>query len=191
MSPRRILIVYASHYGQTARIAESMADRLRAAGATVVLTRVGDFPRQIAPESFDGVIVGASINFGKHQRSIRRFVRANRDELQRIPSAFFSVSGAECSPDEAPRAMAKQYIANFVRETDWQPAMTESVAGAMAYTKYSPLVRWMIKRISQKEGGPADTTRDYEYTDWEQVRRFADRFAEALRTPEPVAATTG
>ncbi len=192
MSPRRILIVYASHYGQTARIAQSIADRLRADGATVLLTNVGDFPRQIAPESFDGVIVGASINFGKHQRSVRRFVRANRDELQRIPSAFYSVSGAECSPDEAPRAMAKQYIANFVRETGWQPALTESVAGAMAYTKYSPLMRWMIKRISRKEGGPADTTRDYEYTDWEQVRRFEDRFGEALRTPEASgAATTG
>jgi menaquinone-dependent protoporphyrinogen oxidase len=88
--------------------------------------------------------------------------------------------------------MAKQYIANFVRETGWQPAMTESVAGAMAYTKYSPLVRWVIRRISQKDGGPADTTRDYEYTDWEQFRRFADRFVEALRTPEAsVAATTG
>ena len=192
MSPRRILIVYASHSGQTARIAQSIADRLRADGATVLLTNVGDFPRQIAPESFDGVIVGASINFGKHQRSVRRFVRANRDELQRIPSAFYSVSGAACSPDEAPRAMAKQYIANFVRESGWQPALTESVAGAMAYTKYSPLMRWMIKRISRKEGGPADTTRDYEYTDWEQVRRFEDRFGEALRTPEASgAATTG
>lgn len=191
MSPRRILIVYASHYGQTAKIAHSVADRMRAAGATVLLTDVSDFPRPIARGSFDGVIVGASINFGKHPRSIRHFVRTNRDELQRIHSAFFSVSGAECSPDEAPRAMAKQYIANFVRETGWQPAMTESVAGAMAYTKYSPLLRWMIKRISRKEGGPADTTRDYEYTDWEEVRRFADRFAEAQRTPEAVSAATG
>jgi menaquinone-dependent protoporphyrinogen oxidase len=190
MSPRRILIVYASHYGQTAKVAQSTADRLRAAGAAVLVTKVGDFSRRITPGSFDGVIIGASVNFGKHQRSIRRFVRANRDELLRIPSAFYSVSGAECSPDEAPRTMAKQYIANFVREAGWQPAMTESVAGAMAYTKYPLPVRWLIKRISQKEGAPADTTRDYEYTDWEQVRRFADRFAEAQRTPEAVAVTT-
>jgi menaquinone-dependent protoporphyrinogen oxidase len=190
MSPRRILIVYASHYGQTAKVAQSIADRLRTAGSTVLVTNVGDFPSRVDPESFDGVIVGASINYGRHQRSIRRFARTNRDILQKIPSAFYSVSGAECSPDEAPRAMAKQYIATFVRETGWQPAMTESVAGAMAYTKYPRLVRWLIKRISQKEGGPADTTRDYEYTDWEQVRRFADRFAEAQQSPEAVVATT-
>jgi menaquinone-dependent protoporphyrinogen oxidase len=53
-------------------------------------------------------------------------------------------------------------------------------------------MRWMIKRISQKEGGPADTSRDYEYTDWDQVARFADRYAGTLKAPEgAVAAATG
>lgn len=183
MSPPRILIVYASHYGQTAKVARFVADRLLSTGAAVQASRVSDFPRLMEPGSFDAVIVGASINFGKHQRSIRRFARANRDELQRIPSAFYSVSGAECSPDEAARATAKRYIANFVRETGWRPAMTESIAGATPYTKYPPLVRWVIQRISRKDGRPADSSRDYEYTDWEQVGRFADRFAEAQRAP--------
>ena len=192
MPRRRTLIVYASHYGQTAKVAHFVASRLREAGGMVTLSRVDDFRGGMTPGQFDGAIVGASINFGRHQRSIRRFVRANRHELEQIPSAFFSVSGAECSPDEAPRAVAKKYIANFVRETGWQPTMTESIAGAMAYTKYSPVMRWMLKWISQKEGGPADTSRDYEYTDWEQVRRFADRFAEELKAPEAaVAATAG
>ena len=192
MTRRRTLIVYASHYGQTAKVAHFIAARLREAGDMVTLSMVDDFRGGMAPGQFDGAIVGASINFGRHPRSIRRFVRANREELEHIPSAFLSVSGAECSPDEAPRAMAKQYIANLLRETGWQPTMTESIAGAMAYTKYSPIMRWMIKRISQQEGGPADTTRDHEYTDWEQVRRFADRFTEELRVPEAVmAATTG
>jgi menaquinone-dependent protoporphyrinogen oxidase len=191
MSPRRILIVYASHYGQTAKVAQFVAERLVSMGATVRLSSVGDFPRLIAPGLYDGVIIGASINYGKHQRSIRRFARANRDELQRLPSAFYSVSGAACSPDEAPRATARQYIADFVRETGWQPAITESVAGAMAYTKYAPPVRWLLKVISRKEGGPADTTRDYEYTDWEQVRRFADRFSEAQCVPEVMTSSRG
>lgn len=191
MPPRRILIVYASRYGQTAKIARCMADRLRASGANVVLSNVKDVPRIIAPATYDGVIVGASINFGKHPRSIRRFARANRDTLQGIHSAFFSVSGAEASPNEASREVARQYIANFIRETGWKPAMSESIAGAMAYTKYSPLMRWMIRRISQKEGGPADTARNHEFTDWEQVRRFTERFAKELGEPETaVAAST-
>lgn len=190
MPARRILLVYASHYGQTAKIARYVADRLRASGATVLLSSVNDVPHRIPPAAYDGVIIGASINFGKHQRTIRRFARANRELLQGIPSAFFSVSGAACSPDEASRAMAQQYIANFQRETGWHSAIAESIAGALPYTKYSPIMRWIIKRISQKEGGPADVTRDYEFTDWDQVGRFADRYIGTLTAPEgaPVAA---
>jgi menaquinone-dependent protoporphyrinogen oxidase len=188
MPSRRILVVYASHYGQTAKVARYIADRLRASGATVLLSSVSDVPHRIPPGSYDGVIVGASVNYGRHQRSIRRFVRTNRDELQRVPSAFFSVSGAECSPIEESRAVARQYIESFVRETGWEPLMTESIAGAMEYTKYSPITRWIIKRISQKEGGPADATRDYEYTNWSQVGRFADRYIGMVTAPEGAAA---
>ena len=189
MSRRRILIVYASHYGQTARIAHFIADQLRTAGDMVTLSRVEDFRGGMVAGQFNGALVGASINFGKHQRSIGRFVRENREELERIPSAFFSVSGAACSPDEKARTTAQQYIANFLRETSWHPTTTESIAGAMAYTKYSPLVRWMIGRISRKEGGPQDTSRDYEFTDWEKVRSFAERFVTELPQEERATAS--
>jgi menaquinone-dependent protoporphyrinogen oxidase len=192
MSRRRILIVYASHYGQTAKVAHFIADQLRQAGDMVTLSRVEDFRGSIAPGQFNGAIIGASINFGKHQRSIGRFVRENREELGRMPSAFLSVSGAACSPHELPRAAAQQYIANFLRETGWHPTFTESIAGAMPYTKYSPFVRWMIGRISRKEGGPTDTSKDYEFTDWAQVRRCTERFVAELPLEErPTASAAG
>ena len=189
MSRRRILIVYASHYGQTAKIAHFIADQLRETGDMVTLSRVEDIRRGMAPGQFNGAIVGASINMGKHQRSIVRFVRENREVLERIPTAFFSVSGAACSPDDATRATARQYIANFLRDTGWHPGTTESVAGAMPYTKYSPLMRWIVGRISRKEGGPVDTSRDYEFTDWKQVRRFAERFAAELPQEQGLTAS--
>ena len=56
------------------------------------------------------------------------------------------------------------------------------VAGALPYTRYSPLTRWMMRRIVAKAKGDTDTSRDYEYTDWEAVRRFAGEFA--LRVSE-------
>ena len=43
-------------------------------------------------EDYDGVIVGGSIHMGKHQDHVVDFVRANRFALERLPSAFFSVS---------------------------------------------------------------------------------------------------
>ena len=52
------------------------------------------------------------------------------------------------------------------------------VAGALPYTKYGWLKRMMMKRIVAKAGGDTDTTRDYEYTDWIDLRNFARDFAE-------------
>jgi menaquinone-dependent protoporphyrinogen oxidase len=57
---------------------------------------------------------------------------------------------------------------------------TERFAGALKYTRYSWLKRMLMKHIAEKEGGDVDTSRDFEYTDWEQVTRFAERFFAAL-----------
>ena len=73
--------------------------------------------------------------------------------------------------------------AKIARRTGWQPALAVSLAGAMSYTRYNPLMRWMLRRMSRAEGGPTDTSRDHEMTDWSEVRGFADTFAALLPTP--------
>ena len=52
------------------------------------------------------------------------------------------------------------------------------MAGALPYTRYNFLVRFVMRRISKAEGGDTDTSRDYEYTDWAAVDRFAVEFVE-------------
>lgn len=177
MPTPRILIVYGTGHGQTAKIARRMADVLHAAGDAVTLADIPVLPRGLAPDEFDGVIVGASIHFDRHQDCVAHFVRAHRDALNAMPSGFFSVSGAAAGTTEADRARARRYVDEFLRETGWRPGLTESVAGAMAYTRYSPVLRWMAKHVSAKGGGPTDTSRDHEFTDWAQVERFAGAFA--------------
>ena len=48
--------------------------------------------RDTNPDDYHGVIVGASIHMGKHDKHVVEFVRKNREMLERLPSAFFSVS---------------------------------------------------------------------------------------------------
>jgi len=194
MSARRILIVYGTSYGQTAKVAEFVSDLLTASGDSVTLVDAGGLgrsaalPRLLSLEDFDGVVVGSSILFGRHQRSVRRFVAAHRDALNALPTAFFSVSGSAADRREAKRAEARRIADEFLREAGWRPALVESVAGAMAFTKYGPLFRWLLKRISAEAGGPTDTSRDHELTDWGQVRRFAEAFASTLARPEEARA---
>ena len=47
---------------------------------------------------------------------------------------------------------------------------------ALLYRQYNFFMRWVMKRIAAKAGGDTDTSRDYEYTDWNDVRAFAGQF---------------
>ena len=62
----------------------------------------------------------------------------------------------------------------------WRPTIERSFAGGVPYTRYRLWVRWMIKMISRRSGGPTDTSRDYDFTDWPAVAQFAKQFASLL-----------
>lgn len=194
MPARRFLIVYGTSHGQTAKIADRMADTLMSDGneVTIVHTHDRSLPGNHTFAEYDGVIVGASVVKGKHQRAVARFVRANHARLSALPCAFFSVSGAAGGKRPEDRARAAGYVADFLAQTAWRPAMTDAIGGAMAYTKYGFFLRWMTRLMAQREGGPTDTTRDHEFTDWAQVDRFARAFAARIPvrtgTPPPLAA---
>jgi menaquinone-dependent protoporphyrinogen oxidase len=194
MAARHFLIVYGTKFGQTARIADRMADTLIADGNEVTIVHTHDrrLPGNHSFAEFDGVIVGASIIKGRHQPAVVRFVRTNHARLSGLPCAFFSVSGAAGGSRPEDRARATGYIADFLSQTAWQPTMTDAIGGAIAYTKYNLITRWMMKLIERREGGPTDTSRDHELTDWAQVDRFTRAFAARIparvESPPPIAA---
>jgi flavodoxin len=87
----KILIGYGTTQGQTAKIAEYMANVIRGHGheaQALDLKRSKDAPL----EGYDAAIIGGSIHMGKHEEHVADFVRQNRVTLERLPSAFFSVS---------------------------------------------------------------------------------------------------
>ena len=67
-------------------------------------------------------------------------------------------------------------IDDFRAETGWRPKSTKAVAGALLYSKYNFLLRWIMKRISRQAGGTTDTSKDHEYTDWAALDRFVEEF---------------
>lgn len=175
----RVLIVFGTTEGQTAKIAAHIGDTGRRLDHDTALCAAGDVEETQLP-GFDAFIVGASLHEGRYQRAVGRFVERHAALLRSRPSAFFSVSLGAASPDERERADVARIMARLLEETAWTPQATESFAGALKYTRYSWLKRMLMKHIAEKEGGDVDTSRDFEYTDWEQVTRFAERFFTAL-----------
>ena len=63
----RIYIAYATSEGQTAKIAEYIADVARENGCEADTADIGTSMGRI-PSGYDGVIVGSSIHVGKHEK---------------------------------------------------------------------------------------------------------------------------
>lgn len=188
MPTPKVLIIYGSVHGQTARIAARIAELLQSRGTAPVLQATSALPTSLDLSAFDGIIVAAPVRFGRHAQDVRRVARGYRHVLNAVPSAFVSVSGAATSPDPAFRVQARQYVEEFLRQTGWRPTFSETVGGAIAYTKYNPLLRWLTKRAVGQFTGPLDSSRDHEYTDWRQVERIAESFADkVLHRASPLA----
>ena len=112
---------------------------------------------------------------------MRDFVRAKREALERLPSAFFSVSlAARDDPDEA-----RGYVERFVDETGWRPDAVGVVAGALRFTRYGFIKRRVMRKLAADRGDmDTDTTRDHVYTDWQGVDRFVDGFLSTIEREE-------
>lgn len=183
----KVLIVYGSNYGQTGRIVEGIACILKEQGHRVSLWKGDRLPEGLDLRSYDAFLVAASVIGGKHQGYIRDFVSRHASVLNARPSAFVSVSGTAATEPQVARKLA----ARFLRSLDWRPDSLEVFGGAIAYTRYNPIVRLIMKMISWRKGGSTDTSRDHELTDWAQVEQFAFRFSGALGVFSRIAARSG
>jgi menaquinone-dependent protoporphyrinogen oxidase len=98
----RVLVVYASKYGSTGAIAQSIADAIRHTlktadlGGTVAdrdtTAKVEVFEAESAPvpDGFDAVVVGSAVYMGRWMKAARRYIDENANDLANMPLWLFS-----------------------------------------------------------------------------------------------------
>ena len=182
----RILVLYASTHGHTAKIAARIAATLEDDGATVDLQQLSE-PEPVLSD-YDAVIVGASIHAGHHQRALLKWAEQHHAALALTPSAFFSVclTAADDDDDES-RAATRGYLDDFVERTGWTPSRSTTFAGALQYREYDVATRALMRLLMRRMHHPTDTSQDYDYTDWDDVERWAHELAATL-SPAPAGA---
>ena len=175
----KILLLCSTVEGQTARIAGRLAERLRGAGHGVELHEASAAKALPPLDSYDALLVGASVHYGRHPAFLASALKRQGGALASRPGAFFSVSLSADGPGAKPQAAAR-YVAKFLRRIGWQPVQTAAFGGALRYTEYPAWKRFLVGLFVRLAGGDTDKSRDYEYTDWGAVERFADAFAQSL-----------
>lgn len=190
-----LLVLHATREGQAAHIARRIAMQARAQGVEADLHDAARSP-QVSLSGYGAAMLIASVHMQRHEPEMRRFAARHVRELNEMPSAFISVGLSQAGAEDASAtaesraqcaAGAEGMIARFLNETGWHPARIKAVAGALRYSKYGALVRFVMKRIARRMGAPDDASKDYEYTDWRALESFAaESFASWRSTGDPL-----
>ena len=165
------LVIYGTTDGQTAKIANALANNLRSLGATAEVANAASSPP--SPARYRAVVVAASVHAGGYQSEVAQWLGQHLDYLSARPTVFVSVCLGVLQHDPAVDAELEAIMDRFFEKTGWTPTIRKIVAGALPYTRYNVFKRWMMRRIIRKAGGDTDITRDYEYTDWSDLSAFA------------------
>ena len=164
------LIIYSSTDGQTKNICEKIKNFSKNSESIklISLEEAGDFNLQ----SYENIIIGASIRYGKHNKNLYKFISTNKGILEKKKNAFFSVNVVARKPEKnTPKT--NPYIKKFLKISNWKPNKLGVFAGKLNYPNYGFFDKYIIRLIMFITKGPTDTSKSFEFTDWSKVEDFA------------------
>ena len=164
------LIIYSSIDGHTKKICERIKKFLNDENL-VELVSMED-AKKIDLSSFEKIIIGASIRYGKHPKGLYEFINLNKNILDQKQCAFFSVNVVARKPEKN-TAETNPYINKFLKISKWKPKTIRVFAGRVDYPNYNFFDKYIIKFIMFITKGPTDTSQSYEFTDWSKVDDFS------------------
>ncbi len=178
-----ILVLYATREGQTEKIATVIAQQLRDRGNQVDLVNAATLnaSQDLDPSGYEAFVLGASMHAGGLEKELLQWLTRNGKKIDAQPTFLFVVTLSAATKDPTLRRTALADVHKKVsQQVDAEQFHLEIMAGALTYSKYRAPVKWLMRRIAKQAGGDTDTHKDYEYTDWQQVKDFTDKIVVSL-----------
>jgi menaquinone-dependent protoporphyrinogen oxidase len=197
---KSILVAYATNAGSSAEVAQTVADELAKNGAAV---DVRSLPEVTGIDGYDAVVVGAPMIMGWH-RAAQKFIRQHRQELSRVPVAYFfmavslthqgetQVNGVPVwvdtrravSPKEPGRfgfrerySLVSNYLGPVLRAApEVNPVSAAFFGGKLDLGRLKLLQMLFVLLIIQAQPG--------DYRNWDYIRQWADHLHSALGLKE-------
>jgi menaquinone-dependent protoporphyrinogen oxidase len=155
MNTRSILLAYATRYGSTQEVAESITATLRKAGLEVDIRPMEEVK---GLDNYDAVVLGAAIYNARWHPEAHRFLSRYQEALRQRPVAIFALS--PLSTGEAAMQRSRRQLDNELEKFPWlKPVTVEMFVGKMDPTKLGFFERLMT---------PAS-----DHMNWEAIRAWA------------------
>ena len=168
---KKIIILYSTTDNYTIKICNKIKDLIQEKDNSVTLLSIDS--EKIELNQFDKIIIGASIRYGKHNKNVYEFIKNNQEVLEDKVNAFFSVNIVARKPNKN-TPETNPYLINFLKQISWKPKHLAVFGGKLDYQKYGIFDRKMIRFIMWLTKGDTDPKSVIEYTNWEEVDRFAN-----------------
>jgi len=197
---KKILVTYATMAGSTAEVAQAVGEEIAASGWQVDILPISEVKDLRA---YDGVVVGGPMIMGWH-RAAARFLKKNRETLQRMPWAVFVMAlsltrsgemGAGEIPvqvdENLPKAPADEARLNFreryARLPNYlrpilkaaRPAKPASIGVFGGRLEYGRLRWWAVLFVMLVIQAPAGERRN-----WDAIRGWAAGLPAAFQLVE-------
>jgi menaquinone-dependent protoporphyrinogen oxidase len=184
----KVLVLYGTTEGQTRKIADFVTTKLKDRGDVVALIDAADAPWDLVPQDYDAAILAGSLHAGVYQTPLVHFARKHHAALNKMPTAFLSVSLSAAGKDPEDQKSIAVCADQFRTETGWTGGEVHHIAGAFRFAEYDFFKRWMMKVIAWERGVKLGGAIELELTDWEELGRIVQAFHEhAAAAPKHAA----
>ncbi len=129
MNTRSILLAYATRYGSTQQVAETIAVALRQVGLEVDIQPMQEVKRL---DNYDSVVLGAAIYNARWHPDAHHFLSQHQEALRQRPVAIFAL-GPLSTSNAAMRNSRRQLDKELTKYPWLKPVAVEIFAG-----KYDP-----------------------------------------------------
>jgi len=166
--PGSVLVAWATRYGSTEEVSQTVAAILREQGLSV------EAQPMLNVENLDGfsaVVLGCALYMSHIHPDARHFLSAHRDELIRLPVALFALGPIHNDAKEWPAA--RNQLHKELSKFAWfHPVAQEIFGGRWDPAKLGFPFRWLpvVRAI------PANDARD-----WEAIRAWAGKLPTMLQ----------
>lgn len=162
----KILVTYASMYGSTGGIAETIGQTLCRNGVQVDVKHLKHVSEV---NGYDAVVVGSAIRSSKWMPEALEFVEGQRKTLSEMPVAYFLSCLTLAQPNEKTQKWAEAFLDPLRKAVpEVKPVGVGLFAGVLDYGKMSFPVRMIMKQKMKQHGvGEGD------YRSWDNIRNWA------------------
>ena len=169
----KILVAYASKYGSTQEVAETVAATLREGGADVDIQPMRKV--RVLTE-YSAIVLGAPLYIGRWHKDAQRFLSLHQEALTQRPLALFTLGPTRMDEDEwqGVRTQLDQELAKY----PWlKPVAVELVGG-----RYDPArLRFPDSLLASLPASPLHGMPASDARDWPAIRAWAGNLAARLQ----------